>query len=63
MPRLFQGSHLMYIVYVRIGDLDLVLNTWLEYYDAFREAESLNKWDYKGYYYVVYKEEYKWQKQ
>jgi hypothetical protein len=48
----------MYIVYVRIGNIDLVLNTWLDYLLAFREAESLNKRDYKGYYYVVYREKF-----
>lgn len=53
----------MYVVYVRIGNFDLVLNTWLDYYEAYREAESLNKRDYKGYYFVAYKEKFPWQKQ
>ena len=42
----------MYVVYVRIGALTLVLNAWEDYWLAFREAESLNKRDYKGYYFV-----------
>jgi hypothetical protein len=48
----------MYVVYIRIGALNLVLNTWDEYYDAYREAESLNKCDYKAYYFVRYKESF-----
>lgn len=32
------------------------LNSWQAYYDAHREAESLNKVDFKAYYYVRYKE-------
>ena len=48
----------MYIVYVRIGAVTLGLNAWDEYYDAYREAESLNKVDYKAYYYVRYKEKF-----
>ncbi len=46
----------MYVVYCRIGLLTLPLNTWQAYYDAHREAESLNKVDFKAYYYVRYKE-------
>ena len=48
----------MFIVYVRIGAVTLGLNAWDEYYDAYREAESLNKVDYKGYYFVRYKENF-----
>jgi len=48
----------MYIVYVRIGEVTLWLNTWLDCYDAYLEAESLNKADYKAYYYVQYKENF-----
>ncbi len=48
----------MYVVYIRIGAVTLWLNTWLEYYDAYREAESLNKVDYKAYYFVRYKENF-----
>ena len=48
----------MYIVYVRLGAITVWLNTWLEYYDAYREAESLNKMDSKGYYFVKYKENF-----
>jgi len=46
----------MYVVYCRIGLLTLPLNCWQAYYDAHREAESLNKVDFKAYYYVRYKE-------
>jgi len=49
---------LMYVVYCRIGAVTLPLNYWQVYYDAFREAESLNKVDYKAYYYVRYKENF-----
>ena len=42
-----------YIVRFRAGPLDMWLNTWLDYYDAFREAQSLNDRDYKAYYYVT----------
>jgi len=48
----------MYIVYVQIGAVTLWLNTWLDYYDAYLEAESLNKADYKAYYYVKYRENF-----
>lgn len=46
----------MFVVYVRLGAVNLVLNCWDNYYDAHREQESLNKADYKGYYFVRYKE-------
>ena len=46
----------MFVVYVRLGAVNLVLNYWDNYYDAHREQESLNKVDYKGYYFVRYKE-------
>ena len=42
----------MYIVYCRVGALTLVLNAWEDYWLAFREVESLNKRDYKAYYFV-----------
>jgi len=42
-----------YIVRYRAGPLDMWLNTWLDYYDAFREAQSLNERDFKAYYYVT----------
>ena len=48
----------MYIVYCRIGAVVLPLNSWGQYYDAFREAESLNKADYKCYYFIRYKENF-----
>ena len=48
----------MYIIYCRIGALTLVLNAWEDYWLAFREAESLNKRDYKAYYFVRYKENF-----
>ena len=48
----------MYVVYVRIGALTLVLNAWDNYFDAYKEMESLNKVDYKAYYYVRYKEKF-----
>ena len=48
----------MYVVYVRIGALTLVLNAWDNYFDAYKEMESLNKVDYKAYYYVRYKENF-----
>ena len=48
----------MYVVYFKIGAVTLWLNTWLDYYDAYREAESLNKRDYKAYYFVRYKESF-----
>ena len=41
-----------YIVRYWLGH-DMWLNTWLDYYDAFREAQSLNERDYKAYYYVT----------
>ena len=53
----------MYVVYVRIGALTIVLNAWEDYWLAFKESESLNKRDYKGYYFVCYKENFVWQKQ
>ena len=48
----------MYVVYCRIGMLTLPLSCWQAHYDAYREAESLNKVDYKAYYYVRYKENF-----
>ena len=48
----------MYVVYVRIGALTIVLNAWEDYWLAFREVESLNKRDYKAYYFVRYKENF-----
>ena len=32
-----------YIVRYQAGPIDMWLNTWLDYYDAFREAQSLNE--------------------
>ena len=42
-----------YIVRYQAGPIDMWLNTWLDYYDAFREAQSLNERDFKAYYYVT----------
>lgn len=42
-----------YIVWFESGPVNLWLNTWLDYYDALREAQSLNQRDYKAYYYVT----------
>ena len=53
----------MYVVYVQVGELAMPLNTWLDYWLAYQEAESLNKRDYKGYYFVAYKEKFSWQRQ
>ena len=46
----------MYVVYCKIGKVTFWLNSWSAYNDAHKEAESLNKVDYKAYYYVRYKE-------
>ena len=35
-----------------------MLNVWETYWPAFREVESLNKRDYKAYYFVRYKENF-----
>ena len=35
-----------------------MLNVWETYWVAFREVESLNKRDYKAYYFVRYKENF-----
>lgn len=48
----------MYIVYCRLGAVTLPLNCWEEFYDAHREAESLNKVDYKAHYFVRYEENF-----
>ena len=42
-----------YIVWFESGPIRMWVNTWLDYYDAFREAQSLNERDYKAYYYVT----------
>ena len=48
----------MYVVYLRLGAMTLVLNAWEDYWLAFQEVESLNKRDYKAYYFVRYKENF-----
>lgn len=48
----------MYVVFFESGGVVFWLSTWLDYYEAYREAESLNKRDYKAYYYVKYRENF-----
>jgi hypothetical protein len=48
----------MYIVFCVLSGSPVWISTWLEYYDAYREAESLNKRDHKAFYYVRYKENF-----
>ena len=48
----------MYIVFFVTSGKTQWLTTWLEYSDAYREAESLNKRDHRAFYFVRYKENF-----
>jgi len=48
----------MYVVFCVLSGKPDWVSTWLDYYDAYREAESLNKRDYRAFYYVRYKEKF-----
>lgn len=46
----------MYIVFFRVGSVTSWLSTWSDYYDAYKEVESLSKRDSKATYFVEYRE-------
>ena len=48
----------MFIVMVEIGKIRTWISSWRCHFDAFREAQSLNEMDVKGYYYVIFREKF-----